>query len=241
MKDRIIDSLTLQQYLEGTLDPRRMHELEKQALEDEFLADALEGYTYVIEPAEKLSILQQRLADRVLAQEANKKAFSVSVQRLSIASAAGVMFLLAVILFWMNGYKVPEVDKRVEVNLSAQPAVKMNTAKISKQTAAIATGVTSPVFALAKQSLSRSEPESGWNEYIKYIHTHIPKPGSLKEGVKDLIISFRISPAGVPEDLKVLGGISDQYSNEVIRLIKDGPLWKPVDNKEVKVLINFKK
>ena len=241
MKDKILDSLTIQQYLDGTLDPRKMHELEKQALEDEFLADALEGYTYVIEPAEKLTILQQRLADRILEQEVNKKAFSITAQRLSLAAASGLMFVLAAILFWMNGYHAAEVSKKVEVNLSAQPTVQSNTAKISTQTIEIANSVASPVFALAKQSLSRSEPVAGWNEYTKYIHNNIPKPASLKDGAKDLFIVFKISQSGTPVDLKVADGIADQYSKEVIRVIKNGPLWKPIDDKEVIIQVNFKK
>lgn len=241
MKDRILDSLTIQQYHEGTLDPRKMHELEKQSLEDDFLSDALEGYTYVIEPAEKLSLLQQRLADRILEQEAHKKAFSITSQRLSIAAASGLMFILAVILFWMNGYQSPEITKKVEVSLSAQPPGQSNTARISKPAAVIANSVASPIFAIAKESLSRSEPLTGWNEYTKYIRNNIPESASWKDGVRDMIIAFKISRAGTPVDLRVVDGIADQYSDEVIRVIKNGPLWNHLDNEEVKVRVNFKK
>jgi hypothetical protein len=244
VKDRILDSLTIQQYHEGTLDPRKMHELEKQSLEDDFLSDALEGYTYVIEPAEKLSLLQQRLADRILEQEANKKAFSITSQRLSIAAASGLMFILAVILFWMNGYKAADATKQVEVNLAVRPSkTQSNAAKVSKGATAVAGSMASPVFALAEQSLSRSEPVKGWNEYTKYIEGNIggTNPSSFKNSVNSIIIAFKVSESGTPVDLKVVDGISDEFSAKVIRLIESGPLWKPLDSEEVKVRVNFKR
>ena len=38
-----VDQETLLQYLQGTLTPEKQHELEKQLLDNEFAADALEG------------------------------------------------------------------------------------------------------------------------------------------------------------------------------------------------------
>lgn len=215
------------------MPPAKMHELEKQALEDEFLADALEGFTYVIEPAEKLSVLQQRLADRILVQEANKRAFSISAQRLSVAAASGLMFVLAAILFWMHGYKTPEVTKQVQVNLAVQP--QLNPTEGIKEAGTIAKTLVSPIIALVERT-SRSEPVAGWDEYNGYIQKNIPNHKSLN----NLVISFKISDKGHPVELKLVEGTPGVYSEEVIRAIKNGPLWKALDSEEVKVRVNFK-
>lgn len=235
MKDRIFDSLTIRQYLDGNLDPREMYELEKQSLEDEFLCDALEGYIYAVEPAEKLSILQRQLADRIRVQEANKKTFGMTAHRLSIAAASGVMCVLALILFWMKGYDTPAAPEPVEISLSNRVSdpdlLKNKRAKAGLYRA------------VAEQLSSRSEPVAGWKEYVKYIQNNIHRPEAplLKNNVKNIIIAFKINQSGSPVDLKLVDGISDTYSDQAIRVIKNGPLWKALDDEEVKVRINFRK
>ena len=99
-----------------------MHELEKRALEDPFLADALEGYAHSPANSEGLSILQRQLHERIVHQQENKKVFDLSWQRLSVAAAAAVMFISAGVLFWMNSQlpqnEMAATEKQVEVNLA---------------------------------------------------------------------------------------------------------------------------
>ena len=129
MKTNYPDSLTIQQYLEGKLDAQAAYELEKQALDDPFLWDALEGYSVYRDPVEDLSILQRQLHERIVHLQENKKVFDLTWQRLSIAAAAAVMFISAGILFWMNSQKIPEQlasqsQKPVEVNILEQDSIK---------------------------------------------------------------------------------------------------------------------
>jgi len=117
--------LTIQQYLEGKLDPKQMHQLEKQALNDPFLADALEGYAHSKKPVEhQLSILQRQLEERIAVQHENKNYFNFTWQRLSIAAAAGLMFITVSILFWMStqnkNSKMASVPNKVNVELSPE-------------------------------------------------------------------------------------------------------------------------
>jgi len=140
VKNNWPDNFTIQQYLEGSLDKKLMHELEKRALEDPFLADALEGFAQTTNADHGLSILQRQLHERIVHQQENKKVFDLTWQRLSIAAAAAVMFISAGVLFWMNS----QVDNRtaaanrqkVEVNvvpvdtLANDGAVVSNTDKI---------------------------------------------------------------------------------------------------------------
>jgi TonB family protein len=129
VKTNYPESLTIQQYLEGKLDPELAHQLEKQALDDPFLWEALEGYSVYKDPAADLSILQRQLHERIVHMQENKKVFDLSWQRLSVAAAAAVMFVSAGILFWMNSHKAPEqlaseAHKPVEVNVIDRDSVE---------------------------------------------------------------------------------------------------------------------
>jgi TonB family protein len=129
VKTNYPDSLTIQQYLEGKLDPEVAHQLEKQALDDPFLWEALEGYSTHRDPAADLSILQRQLHERIVHMQENKKVFDLSWQRLSVAAAAAVMFVSAGILFWMNSHRAPEQlasqsQKPVEVNVIDRDSVE---------------------------------------------------------------------------------------------------------------------
>ncbi|SDM05140.1 TonB protein C-terminal [Daejeonella rubra] len=127
MSNNYPDSLLIQQYLEGKLDPEMMHQLEKQALDDQFLWDALEGYSYTSDPGADLSILQRQLHERIVHLQENKKVFDLTWQRLSIAAAAAVLFISAGILFWMNtsqtAKKLASSPKQVDVTLMDSDSV----------------------------------------------------------------------------------------------------------------------
>ena len=129
MKINNPDSITIQQYLDGTLDPKLMNALEKQALEDPFLAEALEGYSQNLHSGHDLSILQRQLHERIMLLQENKKVYDFTWQRLSVAAAAAVLFISAGILFWMNFQKheltTASNTKEVEANLT--PLDSINT------------------------------------------------------------------------------------------------------------------
>jgi len=122
VKNKLPDNITIQQYLQGAMDKEGMHELEKQALDEPFLSDALDGYCLITEPDHGLSILQLQLHRRIMLQQENKKVFDLSWQRLSVAAAAAVMFISAGVLFWMNNQvpvkKLAYNNKQTEVVLS---------------------------------------------------------------------------------------------------------------------------
>ena len=123
METNKFNHLTIQQYLEGKLDDKAMHELEKQALEDPFLADALEGYANAQAPVGKqLSILQTQLQERIAQQQDNKNVFNFSWQRLSVATAACLLFVMASVLLIMRQQQsekqLASSPKSVDVSLT---------------------------------------------------------------------------------------------------------------------------
>ncbi len=112
-------------YLEGKLDHEEMHRLEKKALNDPFLWEALEGYTHTSNPGTELSILQRQLHERIVHLQENKKVFDFTWQRLSVAASASVLFITAGILFWMNVNRSgPLTEKQVQVALIDRDSLK---------------------------------------------------------------------------------------------------------------------
>ena len=83
----------LQRYLKGELSPREMHALEKAALDDPFLSDALEGLA-TPHPENDLSELKARLSARV--EEKERRAPVIWFRRPGFRVAAAVILLVGI-------------------------------------------------------------------------------------------------------------------------------------------------
>lgn len=88
----------IRQYLAGELDDKAMHALERQALDDPFLADALEGYAaHGPDQSAHLADLQNRLEQRV-----NRDKGKVRIMYYRWASAAAILLILGLSFIWIN-------------------------------------------------------------------------------------------------------------------------------------------
>ena len=102
MNNDWLDIDVLEDYLDGKLDTKAMHFVERQALEDPFVAEALEGLKQSPKRKQTLSILQKQLYDRVSEKPVKRKLWGITTQRLSIAATATVAFIAVSILFFMR-------------------------------------------------------------------------------------------------------------------------------------------
>lgn len=102
MNNDWLDIDVLEDYLDGKLDAKAMHFVEKQALEDPFVAEALEGLKQSPKRKQTLSILQKQLYDRISEKPIKRKLWGITTQRLSIAATATVAFIAVSILFFMR-------------------------------------------------------------------------------------------------------------------------------------------
>jgi hypothetical protein len=103
----------IEQYLQGKLSPASMHELEKAALQDPFLADAIEGYTTadLRQAKEDLALVHQQLmAD----EPATVKIIPVSVQSNNWWRIAAVFLVLAGTAL-IARYLITNTTKRQEI------------------------------------------------------------------------------------------------------------------------------
>jgi TonB family protein len=94
---------------------------------------------------------------------------------------------------------------------------------------------------------SPPQPVAGRPAFNKYIEENIHKPASLREGDKAVvIINFTVTKTGEIEEIKVLRSPGIEFSDEAIRLVKEGPQWKPAErdgariDDEIRLRIVFK-
>ncbi len=83
-------------YVMGLMSKEEMYEIEREALNDPFLQDAIDGYRLQRGvDSHQLSILQQRLSKKIATKADDKKRRFYSWHRLTIGMAAAVLFLVA--------------------------------------------------------------------------------------------------------------------------------------------------
>jgi len=127
-----LDIDVLEDYLDGKLDAKAMHRVEKLSLEDPFVAEALAGLSQSPKRTQSLSLLQKQLQERIAQKPIEKKRWAITMQRLSIGSAAAVLFIAVSILFWMKSNKRQEMlaanePKKVDVTIAPQVATTKET------------------------------------------------------------------------------------------------------------------
>src|SRR3546814_17167660 len=112
----------IQRYLNGELNRDEMYELEREALDDPLLQDAIDGYRLQKNVSHRqLSLLQQRLADSIAGQAKARNAFFFGWQGLGVEATECVVMVLVLVLLWMRHQTAQQrtADKAVHVELAA--------------------------------------------------------------------------------------------------------------------------
>lgn len=98
-----------ERYHSGKMTPQERHALEKAALDDPFLADALEGYAFTSTAASDLAKIQSRLNERL-----DKKKAIPFFQKYKWLSAAAIVLIIA-----GAGWIVYDISNRENKSLTA--------------------------------------------------------------------------------------------------------------------------
>ncbi|MFL9484651.1 TonB family protein [Chitinophagaceae bacterium LWZ2-11] len=130
-------SLTdIEKYLSGGMSASEMHELEKAALQDPFLADAIEGYSEA--PPDLSKIHLSAIADELLANKEETKIIPITSPRKkrSLIAAASIIVLVGVgLITWLsqrsNNTANVIVANIAKENPAENTAVKHDTIKAS--------------------------------------------------------------------------------------------------------------
>lgn len=163
----------IQRYLEGGMLPAEMHELEKAALEDPFLADAIEGMQQTLEQHDAsliqghLQDIRQQVAERTRKEDSTKVVAPVRAFRWWQVAAAAVVLLTGGI--WMfNNFSQSEgkaSDKQLAIVTQETPKAPLTladsaTPAVADKTAAtIATDSTTSISQHHTTTLSANNTE----------------------------------------------------------------------------------
>jgi cytoskeletal protein RodZ len=119
------DISQIEKYLAGKLDARAMHDLERRALDDPFLADALEGYQRAKGNQQKnLAELSSRL------QNHTDKKVRVMTPRIQLSIAASILLIIGVGAWFVIRNQPEKHQPQVAVNIvkaekPQQPTISM--------------------------------------------------------------------------------------------------------------------
>ena len=93
----------------------------------------------------------------------------------------------------------------------------------------------------------QAAPVGGWEEFNRWTRPNTSLPGDVKPEVsRAVVVAFRVRADSTLYDLKAIRTAGDSYTQEALRLLREGPLWVPamlagvVIDKEVMVTIIFK-
>ena len=152
----------IRKYLNGELDARAMHELERQALDDPFLADALEGYALKGDQQHNLADLQKRLQRRTAPTRKRLTLWP------SLTIAASVLLFVAAGGWWLvNSHsssvnELPAADHAIAKAKPVMPAVKV---PAPKPDSAVLSPASPNNLVVAQNRKTSIQPKSFGNTY----------------------------------------------------------------------------
>lgn len=190
-------------YINGLMSGEEMHSLEREALDDPFLQDAIEGYALQNGvDAKKLSLLQKRLTTRVAQSGINRDTRFYGWQRLAIGATAAVMFVTACILLLIK--YIPQQQK----------------ADLSEVEILQEAGIYNIHLEYAG---SLAQPVDGWASYSAYIDQHWSNAEALQGRIQ---LNFDINEQGKPINIECHtdNGALHRF-REIEDLLANGPKW----------------
>jgi hypothetical protein len=80
------------------------------------------------------------------------------------------------------------------------------------------------------------QPVNGQASFDNYIQHNIQKPViSVPGQTAEVVVSFIVRISGTIDSINVISSPGKEYSEESVRLIKDGPSWKPAERNNEKI------
>ena len=91
----------------------------------------------------------------------------------------------------------------------------------------------------SEETLKNAEPVIGWKKYKEYLYKNKRLSGD-SIGLKIIeIVSFTIKKNGKLSNFNIEQSYDDDFDDEAIRLIKNGPAWKLLKNKKARATITI--
>ena len=118
----IYTAAEISRYHAGTMPSRQMHELEKAALEDPFLADALEGYLHSKDTPGEIRSLTERMRESTGKSKVRRMFFATSWAR--VAAMIGLIAGGAYVLYTL---KIQDIDRPIAMHEQTKTSLSPDT------------------------------------------------------------------------------------------------------------------
>lgn len=187
-------------YVTGLMSEEEMYAIEREALDDPFLQDAIDGYKLQKGvDSRPLSLLQQRLARRIEERAEHKSRVFYSWQRLAIGSVAGVLFVVVCLLLFFN-----------QLNRSRE--VKSQEVVLMEETLRVQTTVNAD---------NDAKPEQGWAQFNEELNSELR---DVADG-GSLAIRFQLV-GGVVKGLEISGDSTPELLETLSNFIRHKVRWE---------------
>jgi hypothetical protein len=118
-------------------------------------------------------------------------------------------------------------SKEFEVKADSQLQVKLHP-DITSLSEMVVTGYSEIRSKEIKKGYIPPQPIGGKSGFNKYIRENIHRPDSTTSGQRAVVmLSFLVHTDGSLDSMEILKSPGKLFSDEAIRLIKSGPVWKP--------------
>lgn len=111
-------------------------------------------------------------------------------------------------------------------------AVPATEAKKDVAAAEPSAGVTAGnVTGVVPGSVSEASPVGGWEKYRNWVTANIRYPGGITPVERqEVLVSFTVRPDSTLADMKAVRSPGDPFTQEVYRLLREGPRWMPAQS-----------
>ena len=214
----------IRKYLNGELDARAMHELERQALDDPFLADALEGYALKGDQQHNLADLQKRLQRRTAPTRKRLTLWP------SLTIAASVLLFVAAGGWWLvNSHsssvnELPAADHAIAKAKPVMPAVKVPE---PKPYSAVLSPASPDNLVITQNPKSSIQPKSLGNRYAP------PAPTPAAVAAEPQAESMSAKPQQVQADEAVAN--SPKLAQQLVRDKAAGANGLPGSSPDIRI------
>ena len=80
-------------------------------------------------------------------------------------------------------------------------------------------------------SVSEASPVGGWEKYRNWVTANIRYPEGIKPVERqEVLVSFTVRPDSTLADMKAVRSPGDPFTQEVYRLLREGPRWMPAQS-----------
>jgi hypothetical protein len=88
----------------------------------------------------------------------------------------------------------------------------------------------------AVASYNPPQPVNGQESFDNYVSGNIQKPADLVSGqTATVVVAFIVRSSGALDSINVITSPGKEYSDESVRLIREGPAWRPAERNNEKI------